>query len=109
MEKSFEKFENLTNKIKKTQFKKLIPEKLTKELSDAYIEMYEKTDRYIALKKVLPYTERGKKRVEVAKGLKKLAEETLDKLGIKFEKENEKKQEVKNIGKDVKENAGPEL
>ena len=105
----FEKIENLTNKIKKTQFKKLIPEKLTKELSDAYIEMYEKTDRYIALKKVLPYTERGKKRVEVAKGLKKLAEETLDKLGIKFEKENEKTQEDKNIAKDTKENDGPEL
>lgn len=101
MEKSFEKIENLTNKIKKNQFKKLIPEKLTNELRDAYIEMYEKTDRYISLKKVLPYTERGKKRVNVAKGLKKLAEETLDKLGIKFEKENEKKIEDRKAEKDT--------
>ena len=109
MEKSFEKIESLTNKIKGHQFKKLIPEKLTNELSEAYKEMYEKTDRYIALKKVLPYTERGQKRVNVAKGLKKLAEETLDELGIKFEKENEKKQEDKNIEKNEKENDGPEL
>ena len=104
MEKSFEKIEKLTKNIKNYPYTKLVPEKMTKELSDAYIEMYEKTDRYIALKKVLPYTERGKKRVEVAKGLKKLAEETLDELGIKFEKENEKKQEDKNIAKDTKEN-----
>ena len=47
--------------------------------------------------------------MNVAKGLKKLAEETLDELGIKFEKENEKKQEDKNIGKNEKENDGPEL
>ena len=109
MEKSFEKIERLTDKVKGHQFKKLIPEKLTNELSEAYKEMYEKTDRYIALKKVLPYTERGQKRVNVAKGLKKLAEETLDELGIKFEKENEKKQEDKNIGKNEKENDGPKL
>ena len=109
MEKSFEKIERLTDKVKKYPQTKLVPEKMTNELSEAYKEMYEKTERYIALKKVLPYTERGKKRVDVAKGLKKLAEETLDEIGIKFEKENEKKQEDKNIGKNEKENDGPEL
>lgn len=109
MEKSFEKIERLTDKVKKYPQTKLVPEKMTKELSEAYKEMYEKTERYIALKKVLPYTERGQKRVNVAKGLKKLAEETLDEIGIKFEKENEKRQEDKNIGKNEKENDGPEL
>ena len=109
MEKSFKKIERLTDKVKKYPQTKLVPEKMTNELSEAYKEMYEKTERYIALKKVLPYTERGQKRVNVAKGLKKLAEETLDEIGIKFEKENEKRQEDKNIGKNEKENDGPEL
>lgn len=110
MEKSFKNIENLTNRINENYpNKREVPEDLTNALRNAYIEMHEKTERYVSLKKLVPYTERGQKRVNVAKALKKISETTLDKLGVKFEKENEKNREDNNIGKDTKENDGPEL
>ena len=62
-----------------------IPEELTDQLRDAYIDLAENTYRYIELKKLVPFQTRGQKRLEVARGLMSFANETLDKLGAEID------------------------
>ena len=90
MEKRFVKIEEITQQIKAYTNPKEVPEPMTNALRNAYIELHEKTDRYISLKKLIPTFESGQKRVDFARELKDFAEETLDKLGVKFEKKEEK-------------------
>ena len=59
----------------------------------SYIEMAKKTERYIALKKIVPSTVKGEKRLDVAKDLKKSADFMLNKLHIRLDKEVEKETE----------------
>lgn len=93
MKSSFEKIEKYTKEVKKYTDPKQVPEKITNELRNAYIEMAKKTERYIALKKIVPSTVKGEKRLDVAKDLKKSADFMLNKLHIRLDKEVEKETE----------------
>lgn len=103
MEKRFLKIEKLTKELKEnyTDMKK-VPEELTNDLRTAYIELAEKTDRYIELKKLVPSSVNGQLRLEFARGLKEFADETLKDLGIYFERQTDK--EVVKETKETKEN-----
>lgn len=82
MKKRFDKIEKLTKQIKEeyTSKKLKVPDELTETLKNTYNQMIEKTEKYIALKKLLPETERGKKRVEFARQLLDFAYETVEKI-----------------------------
>lgn len=100
MEKSFKRVAILNNEIKKYKDPAMIPEQEAKVLIEAYKNLAEKTNRYINLKKVVPYQESGKNRLKVAKELLEFSYKILDKMGVEFERENEKNVN-KNIGKDM--------
>lgn len=91
MEKRFLKIEKLTKELKEnyTDMKK-VPEELTNDLRTAYIELAEKTDRYIELKKLVPSSVNGQLRLEFARGLKEFADETLKDLGIYLERQTKR-------------------
>ena len=93
MKSSFEKIEKYTKEVKMYNDPKQVPEKITNALRNAYIEMAKKTERYIALKKIVPSTVKGEKRLDVAKDLKKSADFMLNKLHIRLDKEVEKETE----------------
>ena len=88
MAEQFEKIEKLTKEIKDNypDFKNVEEEKID-ALRDAYIEMSVKTDRYIGLKKLVPSTPRGEKRLDFAKGLRDVASDTLEEIGFNIDKE----------------------
>lgn len=91
MKNNFEKVEKLTADILREYpkgSKDPIPEELTDQLRDAYIDLAENTYRYIELKKLVPFQTRGKKRLEVAKDLMSFANETFDKLGAEIDIED---------------------
>jgi hypothetical protein len=89
MKKRFEKIETLTKQMKEKYIDKNleVPQKLTDSLKDAYVDLIEKTDRYVELKKLVPSTERGQKRIEFAKGLLEFAYDTAKEIGLSPEKE----------------------
>ena len=88
MAEQFEKIEKLTKEIKDNypDFKNVEEEKID-ALRDAYIEMSVKTDKYIGLKKLVPSTTRGEKRLDFAKGLRDVASDTLEEIGFNIDKE----------------------
>ena len=94
MIKRFEKIENLTLELRK-EFKSddEIPENRAEELENAYIDLANKTNRYIELKKVVPYTENGQMRTEFARNLLDFASTTLNGRELNPEKE----QDVKDV------------
>ena len=104
MKSTFKKIEKYTKEVKKYTNPKEVPEKITNALRNAYIEMAEKTERYISLKKIVPATEKGEKRLEFAKDLKKSADFMLNKLHINLDKEVEK--ETEEVEKEAD---GPEI
>jgi hypothetical protein len=88
MAEQFEKIEKITNDINKNHpGLKDIPEEKTNALRDAYIQLAENTDKYIALKSLVPSTTRGEKRLDFAKGLRNIANDTLEDLGFNTYKE----------------------
>ena len=93
MKTRFEKIEKLTEQIKGYENPRKVPEPITDALRQAYIELADKTERYIALKKIVPATEKGEKRLDFAKELKEFASSTLEKLDISLDKETEKETE----------------
>ena len=99
MAESFEEIEKITKDIKDNypNYKEAPDEKID-ALRDAYAKMGEMTDKYITLKKLVPATGRGEKRLDFAKGLRDFASDTLEELGYTFEKE--KAEEVLELEKD---------
>ena len=99
MAESFEEIEKITKDIKDNypDYKKAPDEKID-ALRDAYVKMGAMTDKYITLKKLVPATGRGEKRLDFAKGLRDFASDTLEDLGYTFEKE--KAEEVLEVEKD---------
>ena len=75
---------------------------MTDQLIDAYIELAKKTEQYISLKKLDPFTTRGKNRVKFASKLLEFAHETLDDVSKSSDREVKRETEkVENV--DVKE------
>ena len=103
MKNSFEKIEKLTNDIRKDyKNPKDIPEARAAELEKAYEELAEKTFKYIELKKLVPSTERGQKRIELAQSLLNFANDTLEEMILNPEMEAQV-----NVAEPIEKN-GPE-
>ena len=92
MKKGFEKIEKLTKEIRKNYAKaEFIQGEKTAELEDAYTELADKAYKYIQLKKLVPSTERGQKRLEFAQNLLDFANDTLHDSKSNPEKKTEEK------------------
>lgn len=80
MKKRFEKIETFTRKIKEdfTDKELDVPKDISDELVNSYLEMIEKTEKYVELKKLVPSTERGKKRIAFANELLDFGYEIMD-------------------------------
>jgi hypothetical protein len=93
MKKRFDKIETLTQAIR-IDFASPdeIPENRAEELEKAYMDLADKTNRYIELKKIIPSTENGKKRTEFARNLLNFASTTLNGRDLNPEKEHDLKE-----------------
>ena len=93
MKKGFEQVEKLSKELNAEYKGRLeqIPEPKAAQLEKAYTELADKTFRYIKLKKIVPYTGDGQKRLEFAQGLLEFAGDTLQEAHKKPEMENAKK------------------
>ena len=92
MKKRFEKIENLTRAIRKDfASPDKIPENRAEELEKAYIDLADKTNHYIELKSIIPFTGIGQKRTEFARNLLNFASSTLSDMELNPEKEHELK------------------
>ena len=93
MKKRFDKIETLTQAIRKDfASPDEIPENRAEELEKAYMDLADKTNRYIELKKIIPSTENGKKRTEFARNLLNFASTTLNGRELNPEKEHDLKE-----------------
>ena len=104
MEQGFKTIKTLSDQYKQTYEKdhSNITEEMTDQLIDAYIELAKKTEQYISLKKLDPFTTRGKNRVKFASKLLEFAQETLDDISKSSDREVKREAEEKEKG-DVKE------
>ena len=104
MEQGFKTIKTLSDQYKQTYDKdhSNITEAMTDQLIDAYIELAKKTEQYISLKKLDPFTTRGKNRVKFASKLLEFAQETLDDISKSSDREVKKEAEEMEKG-DVKE------
>jgi hypothetical protein len=92
MKKRFEKVETLTRAIRKDfASPDKIPENRAEELEKAYIDLADKTNRYIELKSIIPFTGIGQKRTEFARNLLNFASSTLSDMELNPEKEHDLK------------------
>ena len=104
MAKHFETIEKITNEIKdKNLDLDNISDEMTDKLFNAYVGLAETTTNYMLIKSVVPSTTRGEKRLAFAKNLQKFADNTLEKLGVTFRKEEETIQEEKMHVKETEE------
>ena len=75
-----------------------VPQQKLNKLKAAYIDLAEKTETYIGLKKLVPFQTRGKKRLEVANMLADFANETLDGMSLDRDRKAELlKEEPKDV------------
>ena len=96
MAKHFETIEKITKEIKdKNLDLDTISDEMTDKLFNAYVGLAETTTNYMLIKSVVPSTPRGERRLAFAKHLQKFADNTLEKLGVTFRKEEEQLQEEK--------------
>ena len=104
MEQGFKKIKTLSEKYTEEYGKNNsnITEEMTDQLIDAYIDLAKKTTQYISLKKLDPFTTRGKNRVKFASKLLEFAHETLDDVSKSSDREVKREAEEKEKG-DVKE------
>ena len=82
MKKHFEQVEKLS-KIIKTEYAghpERIPEAIASKLEKAYTDLADKTLRYIELKKLVPSSVRGQKRMAFAQELMEFADDTLQEM-----------------------------
>lgn len=77
MESRFKALEKYNAEVKKCKSASEISDKLAKDVTKAYKELFADTNTYVNLKSLLPKTGRGKKRIEVALDLLNFAGETL--------------------------------
>ena len=104
MAKHFETIEKITKEIKdKNLDLDTISDEMTDKLFNAYVGLAETTTNYMLIKSVVPSTTRGEKRLAFAKNLQKFADNTLEKLGVTFRKEEETIQEEKMHVKETEE------
>jgi hypothetical protein len=104
MAKHFETIEKITKEIRdKNLDLDTISDEMTDKLFNAYVGLAETTTNYILIKSVVPSTTRGEKRLAFAKNLQKFADNTLEKLGVTFRKEEETIQEEKMHVKETEE------
>lgn len=102
MKKYFEKIEKISKNIKENYDDlKKVPDKMNDELRNAYVELANKTDRYIELKKLVPYQERGQKRLDFATKLHEFACEKLVKLQISLDKDTKMEAEEPEMGSNL--------
>ena len=100
MEQGFKKIKTLSDKYTEEYGKNNgnITEEMTDKLIDAYIELEKKTTQYIALKKLDPFTTRGKNRVKFASKLLEFAHETLDDVSKSSDREVKREtEEMENV------------
>ena len=104
MEQGFKKIKTLSEKYTEEYGKNNsnITEEMTDQLIDAYIELAKKTEQYISLKKLDPFTTRGKNRVKFASKLLEFAHETLDDVSKSSDREVKREAEEMEKG-DIKE------
>ena len=96
MAKHFETIEKITKEIRDKNLNlDNISDEMTDELLNAYVGLAETTTNYMLIKSVVPSTPRGERRLAFAKHLQKFADNTLEKLGVTFRKEEEQLQEEK--------------
>lgn len=88
MKKHFNQVEKLTKQIKEeyTSQNKPVPTELTENLKKSYVELVQKTEKYISLKKLQPDTTRGQKRLDFANELLNFAYETMEMIPEEFDK-----------------------
>ena len=104
MAKHFETIEKITKEIRdKNLDLDTISDEMTDKLFNAYVGLAETTTNYMLIKSVVPSTTRGEKRLAFAKNLQKFADNTLEKLGVTFRKEEETIQEEKMHVKETEE------
>ena len=101
MKSRFDKIEKLTKEIKEKypQLKNVPPEK-TDELRQAYVDLAEKTDKYISLKSLVPSSTRGQMRKDLAEALLDFADTTLEKLSVNLDKETQNEVEEPTLDQD---------
>ena len=98
IKKEFEKVATITDEIGEKGDAMEISDEKAKELKDAYKELANKAAMYIALKKLVPGQERGKKRLELAHDLMDFALDTLEEMTQEPKKEiNMKENDTKQI------------
>lgn len=104
MEQGFKKIKTLSEKYTEEYGKNNsnITEEMTDKLIDAYIDLAKKTTQYISLKKLDPFTTRGKNRVKFASKLLEFAHETLDDVSKSSDREVKRETEEMEKG-DIKE------
>ena len=104
MEQGFKNIKTLSEKYTEEYGKNNsnITEEMTDQLIDAYIELAKKTEQYISLKKLDPFTTRGKNRVKFASKLLEFAQETLDDISKSSDREVKREAEEMEKG-DIKE------
>ena len=93
MKKRFEQVEKLSKELKKDYdgHPERIPGEKAAQLEKAYTELAEKTFRYIQLKKIVPSSVNGQKRIAFAQDLMEFAGDTLQEMNKKPEMQNAKK------------------
>ena len=95
MKKGFERVEKLSQELK-TEYAghpEKIPEEKSAQLEKAYTELADKTYRYIQLKKIVPSSTNGQKRIEFAQNLLEFAGDTLQEATKKPEMETSEKKD----------------
>jgi hypothetical protein len=93
MESNFNTVLSLTRTMNEGYGEGKVPQQKLNKLKAAYIDLAEKTETYIGLKKLVPFQTRGKKRLEVANVLADFANETLDNMFLDRDKKDELLQE----------------
>ena len=89
MESRFKKIETLTKEIGELDDPGKIPQDKAEALEQAYTELVERAFRYVQLKKLVPSTELGKMRRDLAQDLMEFAHDTLKEIEMGPKKEAE--------------------
>lgn len=82
MESNFNTVLSLTQSMNRGYKEGKVPEDRLNKVKAAYIDLAEKTETYIGLKKLVPFQTRGKKRLEIANMLADFANETMDGMSL---------------------------
>lgn len=104
MEKSFKTIEKYSKEVRSFAKPEAISDELAKNITEAYKELADKTNRYVKLKKLIPSTTRGKNRIGFALGLLDFASTAVREIAPGLEKMDETKRDVPPPEINVEEN-----